>query len=208
MALRWRRIATWNFRILLGTSWLAKLCKSFIDYRFLLHGISTVKWPKAGEFAASNGLKLILSGRVSGQKRKVGVGFLISCIWELMHSDQLISYSLLTGLRNLNVITCYVPNEVSERGNKNEFYDSSEKKSWSRISHLKGGAKCTLWIEGAHWSNNIVLTFNWFKKSQRNKMLCPKWGLWTKAQERVLRQSYWGSPQCEQVRYCDTNGWF
>lgn len=61
---------------LLGTSTLAELCKSFSDYRLLVHGIFAVGWPDSGKFSSVEELKF--PGKASSHKRKGGMGFLIS----------------------------------------------------------------------------------------------------------------------------------
>lgn len=60
------------------TFWHMEVGKSFSDYGLLLFEKSGVRWPDAEKFSAPNGHKFIFSRRASGQKRKSGVGFVIS----------------------------------------------------------------------------------------------------------------------------------
>ncbi|XP_039291250.1 craniofacial development protein 2-like [Nilaparvata lugens] len=93
-------------------------------------GLSEVRWFDFGELKTSDGLTLLYSGwpEEDGAVHRDGVGILLTTKarqslmdWKPV-SERIITARFNSKIRNISVIQCYAPTEVSEIEKKDEFY--------------------------------------------------------------------------------------
>uniref|UniRef100_A0A1B0GLA1 Uncharacterized protein n=1 Tax=Lutzomyia longipalpis TaxID=7200 RepID=A0A1B0GLA1_LUTLO len=123
------RIGTWNVLTLAQQGKLAQLAREAVRLKVEILGLCEVRWPNYGEQRLLTGQVLLYSGpQGENAPRERGVGILLSSQahaallrWNPV-SDRIIVARFRTRARNLTLVQCYAPTDVSDLPVKEGFY--------------------------------------------------------------------------------------
>lgn len=124
------RIGTWNVRTLYQTGKLAQLAAEAGRLNITILGLSETRWTDFGEKKLASGQIFLYSGlRGNKPPHEKGVGFLLSPLaskglmeWHPV-SERIISARFKSRIRNVTIIQCYAPTEMTQYAEKEAFYD-------------------------------------------------------------------------------------
>lgn len=109
---------------------MKQVAQEMENYKMEILGLSEVRWFDFGELKTGDGLTLLYSGlpEESGAVHRDGVGILLTAKarqslmdWKPV-SERIITARFNSKIRNITVVQCYAPTEVSEIEKKEEFY--------------------------------------------------------------------------------------
>jgi exonuclease III len=102
--------------------------KEMSNYKLDIMGLNEIRWKDNGEIKTQYGNSLIFSGTGEDKKHRNGVGILMnkdarkSLMKWIPISETIILARFKTKIRNLTIIQCYAPTEMTEKNKKEEFY--------------------------------------------------------------------------------------
>lgn len=121
------RVGTWNVRTLYQTGKLEQLAAEAEKLKVHILGLSETRWTGFGEKKLATGQCFLYSGNSTLHEK--GVGFLLSPAaykglmeWQPIN-ERIITARFKSQLRNVTIIQCYAPTEVTQYAAKEAFYE-------------------------------------------------------------------------------------